>query len=132
MRAADDSPCSRPQSSRCWRLARDVAAADRRRRSKSSRRHDRRATATRARSGQELRLRRRTDRRPQAEGHRRPQPARVEANGNWKADLEALNENIKIPAKVYAEVKPLEPGDRGHDLQVPRRRLARRVEIAGG
>src|SRR6478752_7331669 len=28
------------------------------------------------------------------------------ANGNWKADLEELNENLKIPAKVFAEVKP--------------------------
>jgi hypothetical protein len=27
-------------------------------------------------------------------------------NGNWRADLDALNENIKIPAKVYAVVKP--------------------------
>lgn len=27
-------------------------------------------------------------------------------NGNWRADLDALNENIKIPAMVYAEVKP--------------------------
>ena len=29
------------------------------------------------------------------------------ANGNWRADLEELNENLEIPAKVYAEVKPL-------------------------
>ncbi len=31
------------------------------------------------------------------------------ANGNWKADLDELNENIKLPAEVYAEVKPLSP-----------------------
>ncbi len=28
-------------------------------------------------------------------------------NGSWKADLEDLNKNIKIPAKVFAEVKPI-------------------------
>jgi len=28
------------------------------------------------------------------------------ANGNWQADLEELNTKIKIPAKVFAEVKP--------------------------
>ena len=31
------------------------------------------------------------------------------ANGNWKADLDELNENIKLPAEVYAEVKQLSP-----------------------
>jgi hypothetical protein len=34
--------------------------------------------------------------------------SRVEskANGSWSADLEELNAKIKIPAKVFAEVKP--------------------------
>lgn len=31
------------------------------------------------------------------------------ANGNWKADLDELNENLEIPAEVYAEVKPSSP-----------------------
>lgn len=34
---------------------------------------------------------------------------KTKANGSWKADLEDLNKNIKIPAKVYAEVKASNP-----------------------
>jgi hypothetical protein len=50
-------------------------------------------------------------------------------NGNWKADLEALNENIKIPAKVYAEVKASSPpGPVATCLAA----TSRTVEIAGG
>ena len=35
--------------------------------------------------------------------------SRVEskASGSWTADLEELNEKIKLPAKVFAEVKPM-------------------------
>lgn len=41
--------------------------------------------------------------------------SRVETkpNGNWKADLEELNAKIKIPAKVFAEVKPTTQGTAG-------------------
>ena len=31
------------------------------------------------------------------------------SNGNWKADLDELNEHIKVPAMVYAEVKTASP-----------------------
>jgi hypothetical protein len=34
---------------------------------------------------------------------------KTKANGSWKADLEELNQNIKIPAMVYAEVKASNP-----------------------
>ncbi len=44
------------------------------------------------------------------------------ANGNWKADLEELNENIKIPAKVYAEVKRRQ-APAGPVCDLPRRRF---------
>jgi hypothetical protein len=57
--------------------------------------------------------------------------SRVEskANGNWKADLEELNENIKIPAMVYAEVKASSPeGPIASCLAAK----SRTVEIAGG
>jgi hypothetical protein len=51
------------------------------------------------------------------------------ANGSWKADLDELNENIKIPAMVYAEVKAASP-------PVPTATclsaVSRTVEIAGG
>lgn len=50
-------------------------------------------------------------------------------NGNWKADLEALNENIKIPAMVYAEVKASSPpGPVATCLAA----TSRTVEIGGG
>jgi hypothetical protein len=51
------------------------------------------------------------------------------SNGNWKADLDELNENIKIPAMVYAEVKTVSPpGSTATCLSA----VSRTVEIAGG
>lgn len=51
------------------------------------------------------------------------------SNGNWKADLDELNENLKIPAMVYAEVKASSPpGPTVTCLAV----VSRTVEIAGG
>ena len=50
-------------------------------------------------------------------------------NGNWKADLEELNENLEIPAMVYAEVKAANPpGPTATCLGA----VSRTVEIAGG
>jgi hypothetical protein len=51
------------------------------------------------------------------------------ANGNWKADLEELNQNIKIPAKVYAEVKPFSPAG---PISECGGAISKTVEIAGG
>ncbi len=53
------------------------------------------------------------------------------ANGNWKADLDALNENITIPAKVYAEVKPLTQATAG-PIYKCLAATSKTVEIAGG
>lgn len=53
------------------------------------------------------------------------------ANGNWKADLDELNENIKIPAKVFAEVKPVTQGTAGPIYKCLAAK-SRTVEIAGG
>ena len=50
-------------------------------------------------------------------------------NGNWKADLEALNENIKIPAMVYAEVKASSPPG---PVSTCLAATSKTVEIAGG
>ncbi len=51
------------------------------------------------------------------------------ANGNWKADLDELNENIEIPAMVYAEVKTASPpGPTATCLAA----TSKTVEIAGG
>jgi hypothetical protein len=51
------------------------------------------------------------------------------ANGNWKADLEELNENIKIPAMVFAEVKTSSPpGPTATCLGA----TSKTVEISGG
>ena len=51
------------------------------------------------------------------------------ANGNWKADLDELNANLKIPAMVYAEVKASSPpGPVATCLGA----VSRTVEIAGG
>ncbi len=51
------------------------------------------------------------------------------ANGNWKADLDELNANIKIPAVVYAEVKASSPpGPVATCLAA----VSKTVEIAGG
>ena len=51
------------------------------------------------------------------------------ANGNWKADLDELNENIKIPAMVYAEVKPSSPAG---PVAKCGGAISKTVEIAGG
>jgi len=59
--------------------------------------------------------------------------SRVEskANGNWKADLEDLNENIRIPAEVYAEVKPSTQATAG-PIYKCLGAVSKTVEIAGG
>jgi len=59
--------------------------------------------------------------------------SRVEskANGNWKADLEDLNENIEIPAKVFAEVKPSTQATAG-PIYKCLGAVSKTVEIAGG
>jgi len=59
--------------------------------------------------------------------------SRVESkpNGNWKADLEELNENLKIPAKVFAEVKPETQGTAG-TIYKCLGAVSKTVEIAGG
>ena len=59
--------------------------------------------------------------------------SRVEskANGNWKADLEELNENIEIPAMVYAEVKPTTQATAGPIYRCLGA-VSKTVEIAGG
>lgn len=59
--------------------------------------------------------------------------SRVESkdNGNWKADLEDLNENIKLPAKVFAEVKPVTQATAGPIYRCLGA-VSKTVEIAGG
>lgn len=59
--------------------------------------------------------------------------SRVETkpNGNWRADLEELNENIKIPAKVFAEVKPVTQGTAG-TIYKCLGAVSKTVEISGG
>lgn len=59
--------------------------------------------------------------------------SRVEtkANGNWKADLEELNANLEIPAKVFAEVKPVSQGTAG-TIYKCLGATSKTVEIAGG
>jgi hypothetical protein len=52
-------------------------------------------------------------------------------NGNWRADLDALNENIKLPAKVYAEVKPSTQATAGPIYRCLGA-VSKTVEIAGG
>jgi hypothetical protein len=51
------------------------------------------------------------------------------ANGSWKADLDELNQNIKIPAMVYAEVKASSPAG---PVATCLGAVSRTVEIAGG
>jgi hypothetical protein len=53
------------------------------------------------------------------------------ANGNWQADLEELNENLKIPAEVFAEVKPLTQATAGPIYKCGAA-VSKTVEIAGG
>jgi hypothetical protein len=59
--------------------------------------------------------------------------SRVESkdNGNWKADLDDLNANLKIPAKVFAEVKPVTQGTAG-TIYKCLGASSKTVEIAGG
>ena len=57
--------------------------------------------------------------------------AESKANGNWKADLEDLNENIKIPATVFAEVKPITQATAG-PIYKCLGAVSKTVEIAGG
>ena len=59
--------------------------------------------------------------------------SRVEskANGNWKADLDELNEKIEIPAMVYAEVKPMTQATAGPIYRCLGA-VSKTVEIAGG
>ena len=53
------------------------------------------------------------------------------ANGSWQVDLEELNENIKIPAKVFAEVKPSTQATAGPIYKCGAA-TSKTVEIAGG
>lgn len=53
------------------------------------------------------------------------------SNGNWRADLEELNENIKIPAMVFAEVKPSTQATAG-PIYKCLGAVSKTVEIAGG
>ena len=59
--------------------------------------------------------------------------SRVESkdNGNWKADLDELNENLEIPADVYAEVKPITQATAGPIYRCLGA-VSKTVEIAGG
>lgn len=59
--------------------------------------------------------------------------SRVESkdNGNWKADLDELNANIKIPAKVFAEVKPMTQATAG-PIYKCQAATSKTVEIGGG
>ncbi|HWO47372.1 MAG TPA: hypothetical protein VNM41_04860, partial [Solirubrobacterales bacterium] len=52
-------------------------------------------------------------------------------NGSWRADLEELNENIKIPAMVFAEVKPSTQATAG-PIYKCLGAVSKTVEIAGG
>jgi hypothetical protein len=54
-----------------------------------------------------------------------------EANGRWEVDLVALNENIKIPAKVFAVVKPITQATAG-PIYKCQQATSKTVEIAGG
>ncbi len=52
-------------------------------------------------------------------------------NGNWKADLEELNQNLRIPAEVFAEVKPSTQATAG-PIYKCLGAVSKTVEIAGG
>jgi len=52
-------------------------------------------------------------------------------NGGWRADLEELNENIKIPAQVFAEVKPSTQATAG-PIYKCLAAVSKTREIAGG
>ena len=53
------------------------------------------------------------------------------ANGRWEADLEELNAKIKIPAKVFAVVKPISQATAGPIYRC-QKATSKTVEIAGG
>lgn len=53
------------------------------------------------------------------------------ANGNWKADLDELNQNIELPAEVYAEVKPLTQATAG-PIYKCEAATSKTVTISGG
>lgn len=53
------------------------------------------------------------------------------AAGKWTIDTEELNENIKIPAKVFVEVKPVTEGTAG-TIYKCLAATSKTVEIAGG
>ena len=59
--------------------------------------------------------------------------SRVESkdNGNWKADLDELNAKIRIPAEVYAEVKPTTQATAG-PIYKCLAAVSKTVEIGGG
>jgi hypothetical protein len=52
-------------------------------------------------------------------------------NGNWRADLDELNEKIKLPAKVFAEVKPSTQATAG-PIYKCLAAISKTREIAGG
>lgn len=52
-------------------------------------------------------------------------------NGNWKADLDELNAKIKIPARVFAEVKPSTQATAG-PIYKCLKATSRTVTIGGG
>ncbi len=52
-------------------------------------------------------------------------------NGNWKADLDELNAKIRIPAKVYAVVKPITQATAG-PIYKCLAATSRTVTISGG
>lgn len=54
-----------------------------------------------------------------------------EANGRYEVDLDALNQNIKIPAKVFAVVKPITQATAGPIYRCLQA-TSKTVEIAGG
>ena len=60
--------------------------------------------------------------------------SRVEtkSNGSWSAELEELNQKIKIPAKVFAEVKPSSQATAGQPIYMCGAAVSKTVEIAGG
>lgn len=57
--------------------------------------------------------------------------SKSKANGNWKADLDQLNEKIRIPADVYAEVKPMTQATAGPIYRCLGA-VSKTVEIGGG
>jgi hypothetical protein len=57
--------------------------------------------------------------------------ATSEDNGRWEADLVALNENIEIPAKVFAVVKPITQATAG-PIYKCLQATSKTVEIKGG